>query len=54
MKGDRKEQSSRCGKMIHSGHSTHLQVGCENQKVEGLGGPTAENEFKDFRGQKKY
>ena len=46
-------QSSRCGKMIHSGHSTHLQVGGENQKV-GLGGPTAENEFKDFRGQKKY
>ena len=40
--------------MIHSGHSTHLQVGGENQKVEGLGGPTAENEFKDFRGQKKY
>jgi hypothetical protein len=46
-----------------AGHSTHFQVGGENQKVEGgvcppsggvAGFPLAENKFKDFRGQKKY
>ena len=47
-----------------AGHSTHFQVGGENQKVEGglpptpsggvAGFPPAENKFKDFRGQKKY
>jgi hypothetical protein len=47
-----------------AGHSTHFQVGGENQKVDPSGvvggktrtrGPNpAENELKDFRGQKKY
>ena len=47
-----------------AGHSTHFQVGGENQKVDPSGvvgsktrtrGPSpAENELKDFRGQKKY
>ena len=37
-----------------AGHATHFQVGGENQNVEGGCRGQSKNEFKDFRGQKKY